>query len=92
MWRVDMAETPQDQQRSEDSAKSDDDQSQLAAWYRLTGVGIEFIVAVLLLGGVGWWIDSKLQTRPWLTLVGLGLGFALGLYIMIRAARQLFRD
>jgi F0F1-type ATP synthase assembly protein I len=70
----------------------DDGASSLAAWYRLAGIGFEFIVAVLLLGGVGWFLDGRLGTNPWLLLAGLGIGFALGLYLLVRAANKTFKD
>lgn len=59
-------------------------------WYRFAGIGIEFIVAVLLCGGIGYWLDGRCGTAPWLMMSGFGVGFATGLYIMIRAARSMF--
>jgi ATP synthase protein I len=64
----------------------------IGQWYRLTGVGVEFIVAVLMLGGAGWLADRWLGTMPWLMLAGGLLGFGVGLWLMIRAARGLFHD
>ena len=98
-----MAETPPDE-RPPDPAPAGDEspagekspagesQNELRAWHRVAGVGIEFVVAVLLAGGIGWWIDGRAGTTPWLTLVGLAFGFATGLYMMLRAARKLFHD
>lgn len=63
----------------------------VAAWYRLTGIGFEFIAAVGLFVLIGWALDRWLDTRPWLTLVGGGLGFAVGLWNMVRAANKSFR-
>ncbi|HLL90926.1 MAG TPA: AtpZ/AtpI family protein [Tepidisphaeraceae bacterium] len=64
---------------------------ELSGWYRLTGVGIEFIVAVLLFGGLGYLADRWLGTRPWMMVVGGGLGFAVGLYMLVRAANKTFK-
>ncbi len=86
-----MAETPQGDREHLPPEKADE-QSEFRAWYQLSGIGIEFIVAVCLFGGIGWWIDHKAGTFPWLMLVGCGLGFAVGLYMLIRAAKQMFRD
>lgn len=61
-------------------------------WYRLAGVGFEFIVAVLVLGGLGWWLDARLNTTPWLMIVGAVLGFAAGLWLLLKAASRSFRD
>jgi F0F1-type ATP synthase assembly protein I len=69
-------------------AKSDED---LSGWWRMTGLGVEFMVAVAVFGVVGWWADGRLGTQPWLTLVGVGLGFAVGLWIIIREAMKSFR-
>ena len=71
---------------------AEEERRELMTWHKLTGVGVEFIVAVLMFGGIGWWIDSKAGTTPWLMLVGFALGFATGLYLMVRAANRLFRD
>ncbi|MCD4824383.1 MAG: AtpZ/AtpI family protein [Phycisphaerae bacterium] len=50
-------------------------------------VGMEFIITVGLLTGGGIWLDSRYDTLPLWTLVGFVLGFAGGLYRLIRAAK-----
>jgi F0F1-type ATP synthase assembly protein I len=57
----------------------------------MTGLGVEFMVAVALMGGIGWWADGRFGTKPWLTLVGVGVGFAVGLWIVIRTAMKSFK-
>jgi F0F1-type ATP synthase assembly protein I len=57
----------------------------------MTGLGVEFISAVAVFGGIGWWADRRLDTLPWLTLVGVGIGFAVGLWIVVKAAMKSFR-
>ena len=52
------------------------------------GLGIEFILCVLLPGALGYWLDTKWGTRPILMLVGGGFGFAAGLIRLLRASRQ----
>jgi F0F1-type ATP synthase assembly protein I len=64
----------------------------LSSWHAMTGMGLEFITAVALLGGVGWWLDKRWNTSPWLLIAGVGLGFAVGLYRMIVTAKKMFRD
>lgn len=61
-------------------------------WGRASSVGIEFSIAVVcfLLGG--WWLDGKLGTDPWLTLVGLGLGSLVGFRALWRVAQDLEQD
>jgi ATP synthase protein I len=63
----------------------------LAGWYRMAGVGIEFIVAVALFAGIGYAFDRWRGSGPWGVLIGLLLGFAVGLRAMIRAAKKSFK-
>jgi F0F1-type ATP synthase assembly protein I len=63
-----------------------------SSWYRLAGIGFEFIAAVGGLGAIGWWLDRQFNTGPWLLIGGFGLGFAAGLFLMVRAANRMFRD
>lgn len=47
------------------------------------------LAAAMLLGVVGGrWADQKLGTSPALLLVGVGAGFAAGLYLLVRSAKQ----
>jgi F0F1-type ATP synthase assembly protein I len=62
------------------------------SWYRLMGVGFEFIVSVLVCGVIGWRLDVWLRTEPWLMLLGGAVGFAAGLWMLIRTALGSFRD
>jgi ATP synthase protein I len=87
-----MAESRQDEQKPPEPRSREDEKRELRAWHRLAGVGIEFIVAVVLFGFLGRFADQKLGTTPWLMIVGFGLGFALGLYLMLREANRSFRD
>lgn len=64
----------------------------IGSWYRMAGVGLEFAVAIALFGGIGWLLDRWLQTAPWLLIVGVFLGFAAGLGIVIKLAKQMFHD
>jgi F0F1-type ATP synthase assembly protein I len=68
---------------------ADDDSSN---WGRMAGTGFEFAVAILMFGGIGWWLDSLLNTKPWLLIVGCGLGFVVGLWRMIKIASRTFRN
>ena len=91
-----MAETPPDERnptpQTPENPKPGESQSELRAWHRLAGVGFEFIVAICLFGFIGRWIDSKAGTGPWLMVAGFGLGFAVGLYLLIRTANRSFHD
>ena len=62
-----------------------------ATWHRMAGVGVEFVVAVGLCAGLGWWLDGKFGTSPWLVIAGCGLGFTVGLWQMVRAANRMMK-
>jgi len=51
-----------------------------------TQLGLQFALAVCLFGLLGWWADTKLATFPVLTIIMLFIGFAAGLYYIIKAA------
>ncbi|CAN5554665.1 hypothetical protein BH10BAC6_BH10BAC6_08330 [soil metagenome] len=54
-------------------------------------LGAQMAVTILVLGGAGWWIDSKWQTTPWGLIIGLMLGSALGLTQFLRMIQQLLK-
>ena len=64
---------------------------ELAGWYRMAGVGTEFVAAIGGMALVGWFLDRWLGSAPWLLLTGCGVGFALGLWLMYKAARESFK-
>jgi len=60
---------------------------------RLGGAGTELATGALGLGGVGYLIDRRIGWQPpWLGIAGVFLGFALGMYRLIRVANELERD
>lgn len=61
---------------------------QLKAFARVGSVGIELALSTVigLLGGQ--WLDNKLSTAPYLTVIGLLLGVTAGFRSLIRAARR----
>ena len=48
------------------------------------GLGFEMVVPIVLLMYVGYRLDAWLDSRPYLVLLGAFLGFAMGLYGMLR--------
>ncbi len=52
----------------------------------LLGLGFELVAPILLLMGIGYYLDGRLGTRPWLLIVGAVLGGITGLVSFIRRA------
>lgn len=52
-------------------------------------LALNFIVSILLLGAIGWGIDWWQGTGPWGFLIGIGVGFGAGLYLMVKDAKRL---
>src|ERR1035437_2244931 len=49
---------------------------------RLMGLGLQFVIAILLCLYAGMWLDSRLHTGPWLMLIGALIGGGAGFYSM----------
>lgn len=67
------------------SSKQDDLQSSYFQTFGLFfGIGTQIVA--LVIGGLfgGQYLDDKLGTEPWLLLLGILLGCALGFYNMVR--------
>lgn len=60
-------------------------------WYALSGIGLEFLATICVMGALGWWLDGRWHTFPWLMIAGIAVGFAAGLTLMIKAANRSFR-
>jgi F0F1-type ATP synthase assembly protein I len=50
----------------------------------LAGLGVQFVVAVLLFLFVGKWLDARLGTGPLLTILGVFVGAGASMYAMYR--------
>ena len=72
-----------EQQKPEDGAGAG-----VAAAYRKAGPYLEaswsLVGSVGLWSAVGWWLDGRLHTRPWLLVTGALLGIGLGFYVMFK--------
>ncbi len=49
---------------------------------RLMGLGLQFVIAILLCLYGGMWLDAKFHTAPWLMLVGALIGAGAGFFSM----------
>ena len=48
------------------------------------GLGLQFVVAILLCLYAGMWLDTKFHTAPWCMLIGAIAGASAGFYSMFR--------
>lgn len=53
-------------------------------YWNFAQVGLELAGAVLLGLLGGWWLDRRLDTLPWLTLLCSSAGLGGGMYIVIK--------
>lgn len=61
---------------------------QLRQAHRVASVGMEMAIAVVIGTLGGSWLDQRLQTRPWLALIGMFFGVAAGFRGVLRVARE----
>ena len=52
------------------------------------GVALDFVITTVAGAVVGWLLDRWLGTKPWGTVVGLGLGFATAFVRIIRFTQR----
>ncbi|MCK6446364.1 MAG: AtpZ/AtpI family protein [Planctomycetes bacterium] len=52
---------------------------------RYAGLGLQYALTVVLLTGLGWWLDARWETTPWLLVVGAVLGSVAGFVNLVRA-------
>lgn len=71
--------------------KRERDQREQGQWQQLSGAGVEFALAIGLFALAGYGIDRWLDTSPWGLIGGVGIGFAVGLFLLIRVAKDAFK-
>ena len=60
-------------------------------WY-YSSLSFSIALAILIGLGIGYWLDTRYETSPWLTLVFLGLGIIAGfrnIYLAMKKSRRL---
>ena len=55
----------------------------------LSGLGIEVGAAVGIGAGLGYWLDQRFHTHPWLLLLFTGFGIVAGVKAVLREVRRL---
>jgi hypothetical protein len=60
---------------------------------RYGGVGIDLVLSILILGGIGHWLDQRYwPQKDWGMLTGFLLGVAVGVRNLVRAAARMQKD
>ena len=50
------------------------------------GLGIQLAAAMVAFGALGWWLDTRFATTPWLLIIGIVMGATGGMIHLIRTA------
>ena len=61
---------------------------QLKTGTRISAVGLELAMSVVICASIGAWLDARWSSGPWATYVGLGLGLIAGLRSLYRFVRK----
>ncbi len=77
----------------EDPSKDPDDKEAniRLQWVRMSGLAVEFVGIVLVLGYIGYRLDEARGWSPWGSLSGLIVGMVGGLILMVREANKINR-
>jgi F0F1-type ATP synthase assembly protein I len=54
---------------------------------QLSTIGMSFVFALVLGFGAGYWLDTTLGTRPWLSFIGFFVGLAAGVLNVYRVLK-----
>ena len=55
-----------------------------ADYARYAGLGLQLAGSIGIFGLIGWWLDGKLGTSPWILILGVFTGFGAGLYALVK--------
>lgn len=54
---------------------------------QLSTIGLAFVFALMMGFGAGFWLDARLGTKPWGSLLGFAVGLAAGILNVVRTMR-----
>ena len=57
----------------------------------LSTVGFSFVLAIFLGAWLGWVLDQRLGTKPWLSLGGFAMGMAAGVLNVYRTSNKFLK-
>ena len=52
-------------------------------YLKFAGAGLQFALTFLAFGALGWWLDGKLGTEPWLMIGGILAGAVGAMYSLV---------
>lgn len=55
-------------------------------------IGLTFVLSTFIGLGVGYFLDNKFKTSPWLTIIFLLFGIASGFVNLFRSIREISKD
>ncbi len=65
-----------------------DGRSSAARGYVLASRVTSISIQMALPPGVGWWLDERFATSPWLMIVGVLLGFSVAMLELLKFAKE----
>ncbi len=54
------------------------------------GAGLELGASVVVFSLLGWWLDNKWHTRPWMMVIGLAMAMTAGTYRLWKTGKKFF--
>ncbi|MFI5252363.1 MAG: AtpZ/AtpI family protein [Bacteroidota bacterium] len=76
--------------------QNEKNQNKLSARFSESGTfltaGLQLSAAVILMALLGWWLDERWNTKPWLTFVGALFGSGAGLYQFIKTVNKVSKE
>lgn len=60
--------------------------------WQFAHIGLEFAGAAVVMALIGWWLDARFGTEPWLAVIGAAIGMTGGMYLFIKAALRANRS
>jgi F0F1-type ATP synthase assembly protein I len=63
-----------------------------SGWAKFGALGLEIAIGLGLGALIGAWIDKKYGTNPWGVVIGAAVGFAAGMYALIKAGMKANRN